>query len=98
MVRFAFYSAFVNGAAFDVGDQLAKVEEALGAGADAFALAGRKPAWTGRAPPSALDASPAAARPRKAGRVAFDRVEFASGLGVARPEYSRASRAAASSA
>jgi len=51
LVSFIFYSAFVNGAAFDVGDQLAKVEEALGAGAAAFDLANRQPTWSGNAPP-----------------------------------------------
>lgn len=75
MVRFAFYAAFVNGAAFDVGDQLAKVEEALGAGATAFELARREPAWVGAAPPSALDAVPVQAVGR--GAVEFDKVRFA---------------------
>lgn len=55
LVSFVFYLAFVNGAAFDVGDQLAKVDEALGAAAAAFDVAAREPVWTGNAPPSALD-------------------------------------------
>ena len=76
MVRFAFYAAFVNGAAFDVGDQLARVEDALGAGATAFDLARRTPAWAGAAPPSALDAHDAPASPSE-GRVEFDSVRFA---------------------
>ncbi|KAJ8599353.1 hypothetical protein CTAYLR_005364 [Chrysophaeum taylorii] len=54
LVAFVFYSAFVNSAAFDVGDQWAKVEEALGAGAAAFDVATRTPTWTGANPPSAL--------------------------------------------
>lgn len=60
LVSFVFYSAFVNGAAFDVGDQLAKVEEALGAGAAAFDVAARRPRWKGKAPPSALSVKTAA--------------------------------------
>ena len=56
MVRFAFYAAFVNGAAFDVGDQWARVEDALGAGATAFDLArGVLLNGRGRRRPSALD-------------------------------------------
>ena len=74
MVRFAFYAAFVNGAAFDVGDQWARVEDALGAGATAFDLARRTPEWAGAAPPSALDAPP---RVPVRGRVEFDSVRFA---------------------
>ena len=76
MVRFAFYAAFVNGAAFDVGDQLARVEDALGAGATAFDLARRSPEWAGAAPPSALDAHDAPASPSE-GRVEFESVRFA---------------------
>lgn len=61
LVSFVFYLAFVNGAAFDVGDQVAKVEEALGAGAAAFEVATRTPQWKGSAPPSALESSGASA-------------------------------------
>jgi len=76
MVRFAFYAAFVNGAAFDVGDQWARVEDALGAGAAAFELARRTPEWAGAAPPSALDDA-SSNLPVADGRVAFDSVRFA---------------------
>ena len=76
MVRFAFYAAFVNGAAFDVGDQLARVEDALGAGATAFDLARRDPVWDGAAPPSALDDA-TSVLPVSRGRVEFDDVRFA---------------------
>ena len=76
MVRFAFYAAFVNGAAFDVGDQWARVEDALGAGATAFDLARRTPEWAGAAPPSALDDA-SSDLPVAEGRVEFDSVRFA---------------------
>jgi hypothetical protein len=76
MVRFAFYAAFVNGAAFDVGDQWARVEDALGAGAAAFDLARRVPEWAGAAPPSALDDAATVSRVSE-GRVEFDSVRFA---------------------
>ena len=69
MVRFAFYAAFVNGAAFDVGDQWARVEDALGAGATAFDLARRTPEWAGAAPPSALDDASSALPVGRARRV-----------------------------
>ena len=76
MVRFAFYAAFVNGAAFDVGDQWARVEDALGAGATAFDLARRTPEWAGAAPPSALDDA-TSLLPVSEGRVEFDDIRFA---------------------
>ena len=79
LVTFLFYAAYVSNAAFDVGDQWAKVEEALGAGAEAFKLAYRAPTWTGAAPPSSLveDAAPPKARNSARGAVAFDGVSFA---------------------
>ncbi|KAH8098850.1 ATPase [Aureococcus anophagefferens] len=78
LVTFLFYAAYVSNAAFDVGDQWAKVEEALGAGAEAFKLAYRAPTWTGAAPPSSLvdDAAPPKARNPARGAVAFDDVSF----------------------
>ncbi|KAH8057765.1 ATPase [Aureococcus anophagefferens] len=70
LVTFLFYAAYVSNAAFGVGDQWAKVEEALGAGAEAFKLAYRAPTWTGAAPPSSLvdDAAPPKARNPRAAR------------------------------
>ena len=83
LVTFLFYAAFVSGAAFDVGDQWAKVEEALGAGAEAFRLSTRTPKWAGKAAPSSLDdhddttTAAAATAAERRGAVRFDDVSFA---------------------
>mmetsp|Transcript_15639 Transcript_15639/g.52699 ORF Transcript_15639/g.52699 Transcript_15639/m.52699 type:complete len:459 (-) Transcript_15639:886-2262(-) len=76
LVTFIFYAAFVNGAAFDVGEQWAKVEEALGAGTAAFNLAYRQPVWDGKSAPSALLDGAAQQAPKKLGRIEFEDVRF----------------------
>eukprot|EP00752_Nemacystus_decipiens_P006022 g5439.t1 len=48
LTTFVFYTQFVTSASFDVGDQWAKIQEALGAGQKVFELLDRQPNMTGR--------------------------------------------------
>eukprot|EP00903_Cladosiphon_okamuranus_P020901 g19194.t1 len=56
LTTFVFYTQFVTSASFDVGDQWAKIQEALGAGQKVFELLDREPEIIGRgdqhAPPA----------------------------------------------
>lgn len=52
LTTFIFYTSFVTSASFDVGDQWAKIQEALGAGQEVFELLERKPAVRTEPPPN----------------------------------------------